>query len=462
MAAIDAPSLRLRAGAATRAADDGAQEMIRALAIVGLLAAAPAVAQDEDLRGEQRRLAAALAEQPADLELMFAYAVVSMRLEDYEPAIATLERMLIFNDDLPRVRLELAVAYYRLGVYDVARHYFESVRGENTPEVVETRIAAYLNEIDRRTAKDSLTGFFALGPVYNSNANFGSPNRLIRINAPGFPDVIEAGERPAPDWGLRLTAAASHSRDLGRANEDAWLTEAVYSGQRYRSEDAGDFDALRVATGPRLALDDESFGLKARPFAGAGLVRSGGDPLYVEGGVGADLTDTLDAEWTVFLSSTLDWREFGKEDGEFDGLYGAVFAGAVHALRRDAELRFSAFGRTDRAQESWTSSNEIGLRAAASRAFEVSGIEGFAWFERPWRASAFGQVSHRFFDGPRDDVDPDTTRREIDARVGARLLAPVSGDGAVALDVSLFERFSNLPNYDLQSFEVGVSYVRYF
>lgn len=49
--------------------------------------------------------------RPDDLELMFEYALISVQLEDLEAAITTLERMLIYNRDLPRVHMELGAAY---------------------------------------------------------------------------------------------------------------------------------------------------------------------------------------------------------------------------------------------------------------------------------------------------------------------------------------------------------------
>ncbi len=75
-----------------------------------------ASAQDQsgseaEMRAEQQKLIERLHARPDDLDAMFAYAVVSIRLRDYEPAIATLERMLIYRNDLPRVKLELGSAY---------------------------------------------------------------------------------------------------------------------------------------------------------------------------------------------------------------------------------------------------------------------------------------------------------------------------------------------------------------
>jgi Flp pilus assembly protein TadD len=54
---------------------------------------------------------------PGNLDVTFAYADVSTRLGDYEGAVSALERMLLFNPDLPRVHLELGALYFRMGSF---------------------------------------------------------------------------------------------------------------------------------------------------------------------------------------------------------------------------------------------------------------------------------------------------------------------------------------------------------
>ena len=63
--------------------------------------------------------------KPADLDVLFRFATLAAQTGDLEGAISALERMLLIEPDLPRVRLELGVLYYRLASYEVARTYFE-------------------------------------------------------------------------------------------------------------------------------------------------------------------------------------------------------------------------------------------------------------------------------------------------------------------------------------------------
>ncbi|MEY8843245.1 tetratricopeptide repeat protein, partial [Cribrihabitans sp. XS_ASV171] len=107
-------------------------------AFAGMLMAGSVAAQeagpDEGFAAlEQRRaqLFQATLNDPANLDIAFEYALLSARLGDYEGAISTLERILVFNPGLPRVQLELAVLYYRIGAVDTAQHYLDAVRGQD-------------------------------------------------------------------------------------------------------------------------------------------------------------------------------------------------------------------------------------------------------------------------------------------------------------------------------------------
>ena len=46
---------------------------------------------------------------------------------DLEAAIGVFDQMLVYDPELPRIRLELGVLYYRLGAYALAKTYLESV-----------------------------------------------------------------------------------------------------------------------------------------------------------------------------------------------------------------------------------------------------------------------------------------------------------------------------------------------
>jgi tetratricopeptide (TPR) repeat protein len=77
----------------------------------------------------QRQYDAAFQEmlaQPGNLEVVFKFASLAARTGDLEGAIAAYEGTLLIDPDLPQVRLELGILYFRLKSYEVARTYLES------------------------------------------------------------------------------------------------------------------------------------------------------------------------------------------------------------------------------------------------------------------------------------------------------------------------------------------------
>jgi tetratricopeptide (TPR) repeat protein len=96
---------------------------------------------------------------PANLDVTFAYADVSTRLGDYEAAVSALERMLLFNSDLPRVQLGLGALYFRMGSFDLAHDYFEKAATGNPPPEVHEKVDQYLAEIEKSQSRLHLSGF---------------------------------------------------------------------------------------------------------------------------------------------------------------------------------------------------------------------------------------------------------------------------------------------------------------
>ena len=94
-------------------------------AIVTSATAEPASSARAALEARKEALFQQMLRDPANLDITFAYADVSAKLGDYEAAASALERMLLFNPDLPRVDLELGALYFRMGAFALALDYFD-------------------------------------------------------------------------------------------------------------------------------------------------------------------------------------------------------------------------------------------------------------------------------------------------------------------------------------------------
>ena len=84
-------------------------------------AVAAAAANDPEYRALFKRMF----DNPRDMDATFKFAEVATRLGDYEAAIGALERVLFYNPNLARVKVELGALYLRIGGTEMARSYLE-------------------------------------------------------------------------------------------------------------------------------------------------------------------------------------------------------------------------------------------------------------------------------------------------------------------------------------------------
>ena len=422
------------------------------VSFVGQFAAAQEESGSEAaLRTEQQQLFEQLQARPDDLEAMFAYAVVSIRLRDYEQAIATLERMLIYRDDLPRVKLELGSAYFRLGSYEVSSFYFKEALEGDPPPDVKAKVEEFLAEIASRTKQNTFTGFASTGLVYSTNANLGPSDRLVEVF--GMPAELDPEFLKVDDVGIRSSLRFSHVYDLQRPNDDIWITEGGFITLRYFEETDGDLDALLLKTGPRLALSDASYGPKLRPFIDVSYIRSGGDFLYLSGGGGADYLNTLDTETSLFASLGARYRDFTTLSNTSDGVDIYALIGAERRISAGTKLRGAVFGSRESARAGFASNFEFGGRISAGHTYAPEISETL---RQPWTLTAFAQVSGRWYDDPDPAVDPGETRHDLDIRIGLSHLFRIADGWSLSIESSYFDRSSNISNSRLDSFDVGV------
>ena len=124
-----------------------------------------------------------LFKDPTNLSLLFKYANISILVGDLEGAIGVFEQMLIYDSELPRIRLELGVLYFRLGAYALANSYLKSVKEFNPPPEVEARVYQFLEAIVSAEEPFQWQQNLSLGWKHTTNGNSG-------INA----DFIEIGD----------------------------------------------------------------------------------------------------------------------------------------------------------------------------------------------------------------------------------------------------------------------------
>jgi len=224
------------------------------LLLVGLLggpasAQPPPDAERARLQEQKEALFQRMLRDPANLDVAFAYADLAAKLGDNEAAVSALERMLLFNPNLPRVDLELGALYFRMGSYEISRTYFERALAANPPADAKARIDTYLAEIARLGATRRFSGYFAFGGQYQSNANLAGSSFVSGIQlAPEF--------TKQSDVNIFGGGSFLYSYDLGTQTRDTLEVAGIGFGNHHRIVTRLDLGLVEATVGPRFNFSE--------------------------------------------------------------------------------------------------------------------------------------------------------------------------------------------------------------
>src|SRR5579862_8657983 len=255
---------------------------ILVLVCLSLPATSSVVAQevagsDAELRAAADLLFKRMLVKPDDLDTAFRYSQIETKLGDYEAAIGALERMLFYNSNLPRVKLELGVLYFRLRSYEMARSYFtQAIAGENTPQDVRDEVATFLVAIDRAVADNQFAFFAQTGLRYQSNGNAGPSSPMVQ--ALGQNATLSSQFQRKPDWNAFGISTLHHFYDFNDQNGDGWESDATAYYARQFTLTSLNLGLFEVSTGPRLGLGSNAIA-SIHPYV-LGNIVSLGDSTY--------------------------------------------------------------------------------------------------------------------------------------------------------------------------------------
>ncbi|HEX9464675.1 MAG TPA: tetratricopeptide repeat protein [Alphaproteobacteria bacterium] len=158
---------------------------------------------------------------PDDIDLNFAYAQTQIGRGDLHGAAATLERIILINPDLPRVRLLYAIVLYRLDNLDEAERELRAVRLYEMPSSLRAELDRYLSQIElrRKLTRYTLTVSASVQQDWNKNAASASGQTLVGASVTGIGQDIRTPlvghDQRRSDQAYIGLARLDVSRDLG-------------------------------------------------------------------------------------------------------------------------------------------------------------------------------------------------------------------------------------------------------
>jgi hypothetical protein len=404
---------------------------------------------DLDLHAEADALFKRMLVKPNDLDAAFRYSEIETKLGDYEAAIGALERMLFYNPNLPRVKLELGLLYFRLHSYEMARSYFNAaIAAPDTPQDVRDQVTKFLIAIDRGVSDNQFSVFAQIGMRHQSNANAGPDSQVVR--ALGQDAVLSSQFKRTPDWNAFGIVTAHHFYDFDNQRGDGWESDLITYYARQFKVTRLDLGLLEVATGPRLALGTGS-GASIHPYVLANYVTLGDRPYL--GTLGAGVSTRFQLPFGITLDpgveyrnrnyrNSADYENATQQDGHqiigyltgsgpLPILAGLTWQGRISVAKDTASYRPYAY-------------DDFSAEFALPYSFTAP---AFAQTERAWTVAPFLGFSFTPYDQPDPVVDPSVTRLDRQWRAGATLDMVFFQNFGFALQVQYLRTMSTVSNY---------------
>ncbi len=426
--------------------------------------------QSEDsVESRYRAMFDAMYADPGDLDTTFDFARLAIAVGDFEAAIGALERMLLYDKDLPRVRLELGVLYFRLGSYAMSRSYLNAVaENENVPPEVMERVKKFIREIDRRQSRHRFSGMLYAGARYQTNANAGPGSSRIRVL--GFDATLDDQFTEQDDFSGFLAGRVNYSFDFKMENDTSFDTDLSFYGSEQKDETQVNIALFVLRAGPRLSLNisDTSIAgmfltrIAIRPYFVTDWMALHSDRYYQSFGGGVLLSSGLGSR----LSADLDVKVI---DRNYNDNSGSPNASTQNGVRSGGLLTFRyALGkRTQLTLGGEVERENTDLASSANWEYDVSfGVQRginppFQITRGPWYLNLTGAYVLTDYDEPDAIIDPGVTRQDREKRISLQVSVPLIDRLTLVTTGQYRDIGSNLPNfeYDDTAITVGALWI---
>jgi len=400
--------------------------------------------------------------KPADLDVLFKFATVASKIGDLEGAISALERMLLIDGNLPRVRLELGVLYYRLGSYEVARTYLESaLQSPNLPSDVRSRAEQFMAQVVAQQKTSQFSGEAFMGWRYQSNANLGPASSNVRL----FGQVANLNQSSlgSPDWGTVTSLQVRHRYDL--STQDKAAIETLFTGYANRQfqVSAANVSLLDLTSGPRFQVFSGIFeDMTLKPFGALGYIWVNDTPYYGSYGAGLEgsilLSDRLrNVSTFVFRKHDAQNTWYLPTNSQFRGMEYSATSTFQFQLSPIVQLFGILSAQRFQAEEVLWQSYQL---AGIGGGFAFKFLDPVLNTGLPWTVSLSVTEQWWAYDAPDPTVDPTSYRYQADTIANVVLAIPFDGRTTFSLTGGRFVRNATISNYEFinNNFMFGVSW----
>jgi len=196
-------------------------------------------------------------DDPDNIGLNYKYAQQQIREGNFLGASVTLERILMIDASLDKIRLYYAVVLYRIGNLIQSQQELELLETRDLPDQVRSEVGRYLKRIRsaRKTTRLSLRQ--SVGWEIDSNRNASAQSK--RQFSLSTPVGITGTSGKRRDTGLLSISRIDIVHDLKSQSKHEFLGSFTYYRQEQAQVDSLDLESFQFDTGFKLFMGDFIF-----------------------------------------------------------------------------------------------------------------------------------------------------------------------------------------------------------
>ena len=382
-------------------------------------------------------------EDPSDLDKATNFVELAIAVGDLEGAIAALERMLIFEPDLPQVRMELGLLYFRLESLDQASVYLRSVlEEESLPSDIRNQVEVALKEIRERTSVHTVTGRASVNTRYQSNANSGPDNSQILLF--GKPAILESNNLGQADSDISAKAQFGYTFDFQKNSRHTLNIDFSAQSNWYNERTELDASLFVFRVGPKLYTNNgKDKKLEVHPYLFANRYQSDQDTI-ISGGGGLALNQIINDGISMNFQGEYQAKRYDVQPS-LDGISAMVTLGPRIRVGRQTYASLSGLLKQVNTETAYEDYDEYGVGLLLEHAFSK------------WQTGISVSPSWKRHKQPNGSIDPGQTRREQSVQGTLMLGIPLTSKLGLNLSVGLNAVKSNIANYEYDNYFASFS-----
>jgi tetratricopeptide (TPR) repeat protein len=382
-------------------------------------------------------------EDPSDLDKATNFVKLAIAIGDLEGAIAALERMLIFEPDLPQVRMELGLLYFRLESLDQASVYLRSVlEEESLPEDIRNEVEVALKAIRERTSVHTVTGRASVISRYQSNANSGPDNGQILLF--GKPAILESKNISQADSDFSAKVEFGYIFDFQKDSGHTLNIDFSAQSNWYSERTELDASLFDFRVGPKLYPKyGKDKKLEVHPYLFVNRYQSDQDTI-ISGGGGLAFSHTINDDISMSLQGEYQVKKYDIQPS-LDAISAMTTLGSRIRVGRQTYASLSGLLKHVNTETIHEDYDEYGIGFMLEHAFSN------------WQTGISVAPSWKRHKQPNASIDPGQTRREQSTQGTLMLGAPLTPKLGLNLSVGVNAVNSNIANYEYDNYFASFS-----